>query len=148
LRFRDKSKRPIKAVILPEYPLPPARTCLIPRGFPYAPDCPGGIHEQYVGQPAFAPCAALSIPRPQSHATATEYPTMIDFETPLADRAQSAISSSPYLAGRQVWLETSDGRIVLQGVVGTFFQKQMAQEALRRVDGVRQIENNLEVAWS
>jgi osmotically-inducible protein OsmY len=73
---------------------------------------------------------------------------MIDFETPLADRAQSAISSSPYLAGRQVWLETSDGRIVLQGVVGTFFQKQMAQEALRRVDGVRQIENNLEVAWS
>jgi osmotically-inducible protein OsmY len=37
---------------------------------------------------------------------------------------------------------------VLQGVVGTFFQKQMAQEALRRVDGVQQIENNLEVAWS
>ncbi len=73
---------------------------------------------------------------------------MIDFELPLADRAQSAIASSPYLAGRRLRLQANDGRVVLQGVVGTYFQKQMAQEALRRVDGVQEIENNLEVAWS
>jgi osmotically-inducible protein OsmY len=42
--------------------------------------------------------------------------------------------------------ETEQGRVVLKGVVRSFFQKQMAQEALRRVDGVEQIFNELEVA--
>ena len=31
--------------------------------------------------------------------------------------------------------------------MSTFFQKQMAQEAIRRVDGVEQIENLLQVNW-
>ena len=42
-------------------------------------------------------------------------------------------------------IETESGRVVLQGTVGTFYQKQMAQEALRRIEGVREIENRLEV---
>jgi osmotically-inducible protein OsmY len=35
----------------------------------------------------------------------------------------------------------------LQGTVGSFYQKQMAQELLRRVDGVERIENQLQVSW-
>ena len=45
-------------------------------------------------------------------------------------------------------VEAADGRVVLKGSVGSFFQKQMAQEAIRRVDGVQLIDNLLEVTWA
>jgi hypothetical protein len=32
--------------------------------------------------------------------------------------------------------------------VQSFFQKQMAQEAIRRIAGVEQIDNHLEVMWA
>ena len=65
-----------------------------------------------------------------------------------SDLIHTAISTNPYLAGRKLRFEAESGRVVLQGTVSTFFQKQMAQEGLRRVDGVREIENQLEVSWS
>ena len=43
--------------------------------------------------------------------------------------------------------EAADGHVVLKGHVRSYFQKQMAQEAIRRVDGVQRIENMLEVSW-
>ena len=43
--------------------------------------------------------------------------------------------------------ETDAGRVTLRGVVNTYFQKQMAQESLRHVDGVHEIANELEVCW-
>lgn len=67
-------------------------------------------------------------------------------EIPLDDRVLTALSRNPYLAGRNLRFETEKGRVTLRGVVRTYFQKQMAQESLRRVDGVDQIENELEVA--
>jgi osmotically-inducible protein OsmY len=67
---------------------------------------------------------------------------------PLFDRIHSALSSNPFVPNRQVRVEAADGRVVLKGSVGTFFQKQMAQEAIRRVDGVQLIDNLLEVTWA
>ena len=64
------------------------------------------------------------------------------------DRLDHAISSSPHLTGRKLKLETDSGVVVLRGKVNTYFQKQMAQEAVRRVDGVRLIDNQLEVDWA
>jgi osmotically-inducible protein OsmY len=64
---------------------------------------------------------------------------------PLADQVHSAIQGNPYLSGRKLRFEARQGRVVLRGTVATFFQKQMAQEALRRIDGIREIENELEV---
>jgi osmotically-inducible protein OsmY len=49
------------------------------------------------------------------------------------------------LAGRSLRFETEHGRITLRGVVLSYFQKQMAQEAVRRIDGVQEILNELEV---
>ena len=72
---------------------------------------------------------------------------MFDTETSLADRLDFAINSNPHLAGRTLRFETEEGRVTLQGVVKTFYQKQMAQEAVRHVDGVEQIDNRLEVTW-
>jgi len=63
----------------------------------------------------------------------------------LAERVEGAIVANSYFRSRQLRFETEGGRVVLSGVVGTFFQKQMAQEIVRRIEGVREIDNCLEV---
>ena len=52
---------------------------------------------------------------------------------------------SPHVPHQTLRFKTEEGRVILRGVVRSFFQKQMAQEALRRVDGVHEIFNELEV---
>ncbi len=66
-------------------------------------------------------------------------------EIRLNDRVLTALERNPYLAGRQLRFETEQGRITLRGVVRSYFQKQMAQEAIRRIDGIQEIHNELEV---
>jgi osmotically-inducible protein OsmY len=65
----------------------------------------------------------------------------------LKQRVDLAISANPYLNGRKLHFETKDKKVVLKGKVGTYFQKQMAQEAVRTLDGVESIDNQLEVTW-
>jgi osmotically-inducible protein OsmY len=72
---------------------------------------------------------------------------MANLERALDDRVSLAIATNPYLAGRNLHYETSAGKVRLSGVVRSYFQKQMAQEMLRRIDGVAAIENDLEVSW-
>ncbi len=71
---------------------------------------------------------------------------MIDM--PLDDRVMSALDQNPYLSRRNLRFETQDGRVILRGVVDTFFQKQMAQESLKTVEGINEISNELEVSWA
>jgi osmotically-inducible protein OsmY len=59
-----------------------------------------------------------------------------------------ALSGSPHLGSRTLRFENEEGRIVLKGTVNSYFQKQMAQEALRGVHGIDEIENQLEVSWT
>jgi osmotically-inducible protein OsmY len=66
----------------------------------------------------------------------------------LAERITSALETSPYLNGRTLRFETDGSRVVMHGVVKSYFQKQMAQEAIRRVDGALEVENQLEVIWA
>ncbi len=70
---------------------------------------------------------------------------MIDI--PLDDRVLYALEQNPHTARRNLRFETHRGRVTLRGVVSTYYQKQMAQEAVRRVDGVDEISNELEVCW-
>jgi osmotically-inducible protein OsmY len=65
----------------------------------------------------------------------------------LADRVDQAIQMNPYVNGRLLRFETDGSRVVLSGSVKSFFQKQMAQEVIRRVEGVEEIDNCLEVMW-
>lgn len=67
---------------------------------------------------------------------------------PLFDRIREALTTCPYVPSQNVNIEAEDGHVVLKGSVTTFFQKQMAQESIRRVDGVQQIENLLQVNWA
>ncbi len=67
--------------------------------------------------------------------------------TGLMDRLGEALTSSPHLYGRKLGYEAESGVVVLTGKVNSYFQKQMAQEAIRRIDGVELIDNRLEVDW-
>ncbi len=66
----------------------------------------------------------------------------------LHDRVHQAISMNPHVSRQHLRTETADGRVVLRGTVASYYQKQMAQEALRDVEGVDAIENELEVSWN
>ncbi len=68
-------------------------------------------------------------------------------ECPLSKRISSAIEKHPHLTRRKLHFEAREGRVTLRGTVSSYYQKQLAQEALRRVDGVHEIENQLEVTW-
>lgn len=70
------------------------------------------------------------------------------FSTPLFDRISDALTTNPYLPKQQVRIEAADGHVVLKGNVRSFYQKQMAQESIRRIDGVEMIDNLLEVSWA
>jgi osmotically-inducible protein OsmY len=68
---------------------------------------------------------------------------------PLFERIHEALTTNPHVPSRrQVHFEAADGRVVLKGNVRSFFEKQMAQEAVRRIDGVQRIDNLLEVNWA
>jgi osmotically-inducible protein OsmY len=76
-----------------------------------------------------------------------------DVETAMIDvtldhRVLTALERSPHITRRNFRCETELGRVTLKGVVDSFYQKQMAQEAIRHVDGVHEITNELEVCWS
>ena len=67
--------------------------------------------------------------------------------TGLTDRLDSVMLGNPHLHGCTLRVEVSGGQIVLQGVVGSYYQKQIAQEVARLVDGVQKIDNQLVVNW-
>ena len=66
----------------------------------------------------------------------------------LFERIHEALSTSPHVPAKELQFEAVEGHVVLKGSVRSFFQKQMAQEVIRRVDGVQRIENLLEVNWA
>ena len=68
---------------------------------------------------------------------------MID--TTLEHRLHTAIESNVHLRGRKLYVKADGGQVVLRGLVRSFYQKQMAQEAVRNLDGVQVVENELEV---
>jgi osmotically-inducible protein OsmY len=61
---------------------------------------------------------------------------------------RSAIAEHPHLKRRKLRFEAQQGKVVLRGVVNSYYQKQLAQEAVRRLEGVDAVENQLEVDWA
>jgi osmotically-inducible protein OsmY len=49
------------------------------------------------------------------------------------------------LGSRTLRFELRDGTVVLSGLVRSYYQKQLAQESVRDIDGVEAIENQIEV---
>ncbi|MCA9151425.1 MAG: BON domain-containing protein [Planctomycetales bacterium] len=66
----------------------------------------------------------------------------------LEDRVTEALELSPYMTrSKDVRCEAADGRVTIRGEVSSFFQKQMATEALRKLRGIHEIDNQLQVNW-
>ena len=59
--------------------------------------------------------------------------------------AEMCLLESPYFAVRGISVECKLGILILQGQVPSYHQKQLAQEAVARIDGVVQVVNEVEV---
>ena len=71
-----------------------------------------------------------------------------DTSVVLEQQVAQALQHNPYLMRKSVSCQTEDGRVVIRGEVGSYFQKQMATEAIRRLGGIEEIDNQLQVTWS
>jgi osmotically-inducible protein OsmY len=65
----------------------------------------------------------------------------------LLEQVHGALNRSRYVSPREFKVQAAKGVVRLEGAVRSFFEKQMAQELIRRVDGVERIENFLQVNW-
>jgi osmotically-inducible protein OsmY len=65
----------------------------------------------------------------------------------LLQRVDLAIKGNPHLSRHQVFCQEQAGIVILHGRVGSFFQKQMAQETLKGLSGVEKVINELQVDW-
>ncbi|HYO25751.1 MAG TPA: BON domain-containing protein [Lacipirellulaceae bacterium] len=66
----------------------------------------------------------------------------------LLDQVHVALRRTPYVSTGDVRIEEEEGGVVrLEGAVRSFFHKQMAQEVIRRLDGVERVVNRLQVTW-
>lgn len=81
-------------------------------------------------------------------ASASSSPLSAQIDTnEFVQRLDSAIKGNPHLSGHQVFCHEEGGTVILQGRVRSYYQKQMAQEALRNLEGVERIVNDLQVDW-
>jgi osmotically-inducible protein OsmY len=60
-------------------------------------------------------------------------------------KVHSALADIPYFAGRRLGVELRDNDVVLSGVLDSYFHKQMAQESILSIDGVRRVHNEIRV---
>lgn len=63
----------------------------------------------------------------------------------LLHRVDQTIQKNPHSIRSRIYLESTPGKVILRGKVGSFYQKQMIQESLRNLEGIEGIANLLEV---
>jgi hypothetical protein len=63
----------------------------------------------------------------------------------IAEAAAECLQNSPYQAVRRVLCECDHGILFLRGHLSSFYQKQVAQEAVAGVRGVTHVINEIEV---
>jgi osmotically-inducible protein OsmY len=63
------------------------------------------------------------------------------------ETAKHRIVDQPPLRMQRIWCEFDQGQLFLRGQVPSFYLKQLAQEAVIGIDGVRQVVNEIEVVW-
>jgi osmotically-inducible protein OsmY len=56
-----------------------------------------------------------------------------------------ALAHNSYFASRHLSVELRENEVVLSGVLGSYFHKQMAQESVLSVHGVRRVHNQIRV---
>ena len=62
--------------------------------------------------------------------------------------AEARFRANSHTALRNISCKGEGGVLVLEGRLGSFFQKQLAQEIVAKIDGVVQVVNQIEVVSS
>ena len=65
----------------------------------------------------------------------------------LANQVTRLFNFHPHLKQARLKVRDDQGKIVLSGTVGSYYEKQIAQESLRDVPGIESIDNSIEVSW-
>ena len=66
-------------------------------------------------------------------------------EVALLRDVRQVLLATGYAELLQVWVEVHKGEVFLCGSVSTYYQKQVAQEAVKRVEGVEVLTNDITV---
>lgn len=74
-------------------------------------------------------------------------PQLVQIDPPhdLRDLVRDVLARNPYFVGRNLRVDFDRRDVILRGAVGSYYQKQVAQESIRRIDGLGSIRNELEV---
>jgi osmotically-inducible protein OsmY len=71
----------------------------------------------------------------------------IDADSLLARRVTNFLSLQHTPALRNLHVTAREGAVTLQGRVRSYYEKQLGQHSARRVAGVHQVIDEIEVAW-
>lgn len=63
----------------------------------------------------------------------------------IAEQAYQALATSGYRLLRNLQVYCDHGRVTLQGRLPTYFLKQLAQSLIQRIEGVRDVDNDVRV---
>jgi hypothetical protein len=63
----------------------------------------------------------------------------------LKDLAEGILRRNPYLALKNITCDDREGVLVLWGCLPSYYLKQVAQEAVARLDGVERVDNQIQV---
>ena len=63
-------------------------------------------------------------------------------------RIDQDLANHPLMKGKNVRIQQEKRRLILEGDVDSYYDKQMLQEVVRRIEGVEEIENRLLVEWA
>ena len=66
-------------------------------------------------------------------------------EQSLAERIYTVLERSAFFDGRRVRLDIVDGRVVVSGVLPSYYQKQMVHQHLADIPGVGEVRDEIEV---
>jgi osmotically-inducible protein OsmY len=65
----------------------------------------------------------------------------------IVEHARRLLLDRPHLTVQRIWCEFDGSNLFLRGQVPSFYHKQLAQNAVARVEGVKQVVNDIEVVW-
>jgi osmotically-inducible protein OsmY len=63
----------------------------------------------------------------------------------VVERAESELRRNAYVALKNIACEYREGVLTLNGCLPTYYLKQVAQEAVARLNGVERVDNRIEV---
>ena len=63
-------------------------------------------------------------------------------------RIDQDLANHPLMRGKNVRIQQKKRRVILDGDVDSYYDKQMLQEVVRRIEGVEEIENRLLIEWA